>query len=305
MQASETTGEQPGLRSIGEVVELLQREHPSITASSLRFLERIGLVKPARTSGGHRLYRSEDIARIRTIKRLQDERFTLDEIADRLAAAPAGTAIDPEEFLFRALAGDAPGAARLAGATIESGLSAEELFSEVLAPALVEVGDRWAAGDITVAQEKAASEVIRDLVAIAGVTEETPLEDAPVLLAAAVPGERHIIGLQMVSALLRLRGYVVHFLGADVDIDFLVDAVHRTQPKMVLLTATMDERFDAVTSAIAAVQAANAAAVVVVGGQITQGRADELEALGALVVGEQEPGAAVSDVQRLQAAILV
>ena len=60
----------------------------------------------------------------------------------------------------------------------------------------------------------------------------------------------------------------------------------------------MDERFDAVKSAMAAVQAAGATSAVVVGGQITRSRADDLATLGAVVVSEQEPGAAVDRVQR-------
>ncbi|MFH1634899.1 MAG: MerR family transcriptional regulator [Chloroflexota bacterium] len=61
--------------SIGETVTQLQGEFPDLTLSSLRFLEKEGLLQPQRTQGGHRLYSDEDIARLRLIKRLQSQRY--------------------------------------------------------------------------------------------------------------------------------------------------------------------------------------------------------------------------------------
>ncbi len=60
---------------ISEAVALLQSEFPDLTLSSLRFLEREGLLRPQRTQGRHRLYSVQDIARIRLIKRLQAQRY--------------------------------------------------------------------------------------------------------------------------------------------------------------------------------------------------------------------------------------
>src|SRR5574341_202955 len=61
--------------TISQVVEMLGRDYPDLTVSSLRFLEKKGLITPQRTQGGHRLYGDDDIARIRLIKRLQSQRF--------------------------------------------------------------------------------------------------------------------------------------------------------------------------------------------------------------------------------------
>ena len=72
--------------SIGEAVALLQKEFTDLTSSSLRVLEKEGLLHPQRTPGGHRLYSDDDIARIRLIKHLQSERhYPLDVIRHMLA----------------------------------------------------------------------------------------------------------------------------------------------------------------------------------------------------------------------------
>ena len=63
------------LYTIGQIVEQLQSEFPDLSQSSLRFLEKEGLLAPQRTPGGHRLYSDEDLNRIRLIKRLQSQRY--------------------------------------------------------------------------------------------------------------------------------------------------------------------------------------------------------------------------------------
>ena len=66
--------------SIGRIVELLAADYPDVTQSSLRFLEREGLLSPARTPGGHRLYTQADVQRVRQIKEWQAQRLSLEEI---------------------------------------------------------------------------------------------------------------------------------------------------------------------------------------------------------------------------------
>ena len=66
---------QAQLYTIGQIVEQLQSEFPDLSPSSLRFLEKEGLLAPQRTPGGHRLYSDEDLNRIRLIKRLQSQRY--------------------------------------------------------------------------------------------------------------------------------------------------------------------------------------------------------------------------------------
>jgi DNA-binding transcriptional MerR regulator len=62
-------------RTIGAVCKELQEEFPDISISKIRYLEDQGLIQPLRTQGGYRLYRREDIERLRTILRLQRDEF--------------------------------------------------------------------------------------------------------------------------------------------------------------------------------------------------------------------------------------
>ncbi len=73
--------------TIGAVCKGLQQEFPDISISKIRYLEDQKLVTPRRTPGGYRLYSPSDVARLRTILRLQrDEYMPLAVIRQELAS---------------------------------------------------------------------------------------------------------------------------------------------------------------------------------------------------------------------------
>jgi DNA-binding transcriptional MerR regulator len=61
--------------TIGAVCKALGAEFPDITISKIRYLEDQKLLSPRRTPGGYRLYSPADVARLRTILRLQRDEF--------------------------------------------------------------------------------------------------------------------------------------------------------------------------------------------------------------------------------------
>jgi DNA-binding transcriptional MerR regulator len=73
--------------TIGAVCKSLIQDFPDISISKIRYLEDQKLLAPRRTSGGYRLYSPTDVARLRTILRLQrDEFLPLRVIRQELAA---------------------------------------------------------------------------------------------------------------------------------------------------------------------------------------------------------------------------
>jgi DNA-binding transcriptional MerR regulator len=77
--------------TIGAVCKALAQEFPDISISKIRYLEDQKLLTPRRTPGGYRLYTQADVARLRTILRMQrDEFLPLRVIRQELAAGRAG-----------------------------------------------------------------------------------------------------------------------------------------------------------------------------------------------------------------------
>jgi DNA-binding transcriptional MerR regulator len=71
-----STDDRPGkAMTIGAVCKQLGQEFPDISISKIRYLEDQKLLEPRRTPGGYRLYAQADVARLRTILRMQRDEF--------------------------------------------------------------------------------------------------------------------------------------------------------------------------------------------------------------------------------------
>lgn len=282
---------EPRLFTIGEAVTQLQATYPDISHSSLRFLQREGMVEPMRTVGGHRLYTMADLDRVRQIKRWQESRFSLQEIRQRLAKMDAlnSPAQLAQRFLDLAAQGDMEAAAEVVLHADELGLGLAQTFEQVLRPVLVEIGHRWVAGTFSVAQEHEITELTRELVAEISNRHAASGHREPVVIATCVVDELHDLGLRMLCGVLRQRGVRLHYLGANVSAPYLVEAIHQRRPHIVLLSVSLAEHLPALRESLAAVQAAGLGShrpLVVAGGRGIGHNASDLEALGAYVTFE-------------------
>lgn len=277
--------QQTRLVPIGQVVARLQEEYPDVSPSSLRFLEREGLVEPERTPGGHRLYSEEHINQVRRIKEWQRERLSLAEIRERLQAAAAlpDYAEIARSFVERAAAGDSAQARQVILRAHDAGMPVDEIYDTVLRPALYEVGRRWQSGELTVGQEHEVTAIVRDLIGEMSSRSGRPPQPEQVVLAACVAGETHDLGLRMVAHLLESRGHAVHYLGADVPVDSILEGIRMRGANLVLLSTTIEEN---VPSLLATLDAINSMPeserpVVVAGGQILADFEEDVRTRGA------------------------
>lgn len=290
----------PALLSIGDVVAGVRERYPEMTHSSLRFLEREGLVLPDRTPGGHRLYSRSDIDRILQIKTWQAQRLSLEQIRQRLVRLdqlpPSGALTGT--FLRQAMAGERDAAWETVMTADEVGMPLLKLFADVLEPALIQVGARWERGDLSVAQEKEISELSRDLIIELTARYTPAAAEGPAIVAGCVEGERHELGLRMICGLLRRQGYRVHFLGADVAPRFLVDAVRLRQPDAVLLSASIEAHLFAIRDALDALTATRGhdTLPVLAGGAAVRRHADQVRSWGAVPILAGSLGAELAEI---------
>jgi DNA-binding transcriptional MerR regulator len=108
-EVSGLAGQRQKALTIGAVCKALAQEFPDISISKIRYLEDQKLVTPRRTPGGYRLYTQGDVARLRTILRMQrDEFLPLRVIRQELAAGRTGdTPVQPGRDGIRAFRGGA------------------------------------------------------------------------------------------------------------------------------------------------------------------------------------------------------
>jgi DNA-binding transcriptional MerR regulator len=78
--------------SIGAVKALLKPDYPDVSITKIRYLEAEGLVEPARTASGYRLFTAVDIERLKFVLTAQrDHYLPLKVIKEQLDAADSGS----------------------------------------------------------------------------------------------------------------------------------------------------------------------------------------------------------------------
>jgi DNA-binding transcriptional MerR regulator len=122
--------------TIGAVTKALKQEFPDISISKIRYLEDQKLLTPKRTPGGYRLYSQTDVARLRTILRLQrDEFLPLRVIRQELAT---GRAAEPDAPVPASTGARAAAAARRPSVSVKDGgalYSLDDVLEETRADA--------------------------------------------------------------------------------------------------------------------------------------------------------------------------
>ena len=209
---------------------------------------RYGLLRPARSAGGLRLYSPADVERVSLMQQhlaagmaaAEAAALAVRDVADGEAARSAlGPAAMREELAEALDAFDEPRAQAivdrlLALATVET------LLSEVIIPYLRELGERWERGEASIAQEHFASAVLRGR--LLGLARGWGLGLGPVAVLACLPGEQHDLGLIAFGLALRSHGWRIVYLGPDSPIETVTDVSDRLEPTLVVLNAMSRER---------------------------------------------------------------
>ena len=167
----------------------------------------------------------------------------------------------------RLLAGDAAGAWGVIEAAMSAGTELEDIYLDVLTPAMWSIGTRWESGDIDVADEHRASGIAMRLVGRLGPRFTRRGRSRGTVVLANPEGERHALGLAIVGDLLRAAGFQVSELGADVPHDSLVHAARAVDDLVAVgLSISAEGHVGQAEAAIAQLRAGGVTAPVVVGG---------------------------------------
>ena len=131
-------------------------------------------------------------------------------------AKPAGGHGKYEQGLSDQLVqGDEAQAWRVTQQALSSAYSPEDLYLEVLGPALRRVGDEWAAGRVSVAEEHQASALMQRLIGRLGPLLTRRGRSRGTVVLGAPENDFHSLPSALVADVLRGRGFSVVDLGAN------------------------------------------------------------------------------------------
>jgi DNA-binding transcriptional MerR regulator/methylmalonyl-CoA mutase cobalamin-binding subunit len=240
----------PSSEKVLRIGELSRRV--GVPVESLRAWERrYGLLDPSRTQGGFRLYGEGDVARVLAMRANLDRGLSaaeaarlalVEEVGDTARPGVVRGASDLVDALDRF---DETGAQRALDELLMM-LTLEAALRDVLLPYLHELGERWVRGEVTVAQEHFASNLVRGrLMALARSWDRG---SGPRALLACVEGELHDLPLLCFGLVLRGHGWRISYLGADTPVISVVEAARALAPDAVVVSGTIAGVYDGVAA---------------------------------------------------------
>jgi MerR family transcriptional regulator, light-induced transcriptional regulator len=232
-------------------------QETGLTAETLRAWERrYGLVTPKRSTGGHRLYSFRDIQILKWLVQRQQEGMSISRAVEMWRSLEE-SGQDPlenttervtpishedgsldnlrEKWINACLNFNEPEAEKIANLAFAVA-SPETVLVSLFQKGLSTIGEYWYSGKASVQQEHFAS-------AIAMRRLYTLLSAAPLpnrneyIMLACPPEENHEFGLLMIAVLLKRRGWRVVYLGPNVPLYRLEEALHTIKPALVISLA--------------------------------------------------------------------
>jgi len=248
---------------------------------------RYGLLQPQRSAGGFRLYGAEDERRVRAMQELLAAGVSARQAAEAALATPAGDVPkvrdtdpspagdgieDKRSRLTQTLARFDDVGANAVLDRLLADVGVTTVISEVIVPYLVDLGERWADGGATIAEEHFATSLIRGR--LLGLARGWDGGSGPRALLACPSGEQHDLALICFGIALRGHGWRITYLGADTPHTTLIEAAAQVTPDIIVLAATRQSRLRALAG-----EARTATVPIAVAGKgATRRVADELGA---------------------------
>lgn len=245
----------PGL-TLEEVAELLGVHYMTV----YRYV-RQGRLEARRVKG---MWHVSDEA----VKRFQKERTrgskkTAGETVD--ARRTGNYVVELERCL---VAADASGAWAVLERAIAAGADVDEVYLNILSPALASIGEQWANGRLDIAVEHQATAIVTRLVGQLSPRFLRRGRHRGVVVIGGPPGERHALTLAMLADLLRREGWDVVDLGADTPEQSFLHAVSSTSDVVAVgVSVGSDENLGSAASTVTALRRSLGESIpVVIGG---------------------------------------
>lgn len=216
-----------------------------VSDATVKRWESAGLIRSERTSGGHRRFRAEEIARFQQEQELGVRHSHGDESAVGVKVRRHADKSLSECTFFQAL---------LAGCEDEAGnrLINEHLdgrpvtgiFDELISPTMRKIGRLWYEGKLSVAREHLATHTVQ--AALYKLRSVLPVSESCNRLAVccAFEGDLHELPVDLVQMTLESEGWEVMNFGPNTPLFSLAEEIGRHSPELVCISSTLMDNIE-------------------------------------------------------------
>jgi len=145
-------------------------------------------------------------------------------------------ALSFHESLIR---GDKMTAGKLITHAVEENVPVRNLYMDVFQVSQYEVGRRWLAGEISVAQEHFCSAATQLIMSQLYPYIFSGERTGKAMVAATIGGELHEIGIRMVSDFFEMDGWNTYYLGANTPTSGILSAAEQNNASLIALSIAM------------------------------------------------------------------
>lgn len=178
----------------------------------------------------------------------------------------AETALLKERYTGALLAGDHREASRVVRDALDRGIDQTAIYLEMLGPALAEVGEAWVRGELSIAAEHLATSFTLQQIGYVREAGRRKDDIGARVVVAAVEGEMHSVGTQIIADLFHMEGWDVAHLGQNTPTEDLVGLIKESNVDLVILSLSRPDRVGIASRAAALLKGLENAPAVFVGG---------------------------------------
>ena len=190
-----------------------------------------------------------------------------------------GSAPWDERFTHRILAADDAGAWAVVEAALASGMEPAQVYTEIVVPALRRIGEGWVAGEVSIAEEHAATQIAYRVVARLGPRVARRGVRRGTVVLGSTATELHSLPLSIAADLIRSKSFDVVDLGANLPSESFAERVATTDGVVAVgIGVTSPGQDEEIARTIAAIRSVSDAPILL-GGRGAVGIA--AEAVGA------------------------
>jgi len=280
----------PGLFPIRTVSELT-----GVNSITLRAWEsRYGLIEPVRKASGHRLYTQEHIDLINRVVGLLDRGMRIGQVkAEIMSGGESESTIGEEkqDNWRRYINGMIAAIIRFDELSLEriyadalSHYPVRSVTEKLLSPVLKEVGERWASGRGSIAEEHFFGFYLRNKLG-ARFHHRTQNQTGPKLLMACLPGDLHEVGLLLFALDASSHGFQTILLGANMPLEEFPDAIKKTGSDALVLSGTIEPGGEVIMRSLPRL-VEKLKVPVFIGGNVVASNFDDLKKSGVLLIGK-------------------
>ncbi len=185
-------------------------------------------------------------------------------------------------YIAACLEGDPRRAIELVVDASAASESLEEIYLDVIFPAMREIGRMWHGAEASIAEERIVSETTRRLMTLLTHARARVEDSGKTVISAAVAGNAHDMGVRAVADFFDSAGWRSLCLGADVPAGDIAGATQFFGADLIVLATTLTTQIKSLQATIEAIRASSGEGVrILVGGLALADAPDLWQRLGA------------------------